>query len=146
VNSAWRKCLMFLCSISRSIVGPSVIAVYSSSVPFFGSGTSIDDIPPGQFIFDGSSDIICFVSFALWNICAARFVSISGFIATKAASCSSSMDVFFVLCSLISCLQFFCAISVWLLLRLCLLAVLFLSLARIVFVVFVSCNRYYSSY
>jgi hypothetical protein len=42
---------MFLCSISRSIVGPSVIDVYSNSNPSFGIGTSIDDIPPGQFNF-----------------------------------------------------------------------------------------------
>jgi hypothetical protein len=65
VVSACQKCLMFLRSISRSIVGPSVIAKYSSSIPSFGNGTNIDDTPPGQFSLDGSSDIICFVPLAL---------------------------------------------------------------------------------
>jgi hypothetical protein len=109
VNSACRKCLMFLFSINLSIVGPSVIGMYSSSNPSFGSGTSMDDIPPGQFILDGSSDIIFFVSLALLNIWAARFAPILGFIATKAASCSSSIIVCLFLCSFISVLQFVCA-------------------------------------
>jgi hypothetical protein len=64
VFSACWKWRMFLLNISYSIVGPSVIGMYSSSMPSFGRGTSMEDIPPGQFIFDGSSDIICFVSFA----------------------------------------------------------------------------------
>jgi hypothetical protein len=46
VNSACLKCRMFRCSISLSIVGISVIAKYSISIPSYGNGTKIDDMPP----------------------------------------------------------------------------------------------------
>jgi hypothetical protein len=85
VFPACLECLMFWFSIKCSMVGPSVMAKHSRFVPSFGNGTSIEDIPPGQFIFQGNSNIICFVSFALLNICAACLASISGFIAMNAA-------------------------------------------------------------
>jgi hypothetical protein len=134
VFSACRKCLMFLCSINLSIVGPPVMTRYYNSIPSVGSGISIDDIPPGQFIFDGSSDIICFVSFALLNICAALFASISGFIATNAASCSSSIDVsWFCFLLLVFCSSSVLLLILLLLLRLYLVVVLFVSLEEIAF-------------